>query len=139
MCQACYSNGKLVGELSDFEPIDGLQASGGDLYLVSLSANDVLYSKETLDPWYQATRLAANFSFPDNPDMKFDVYTSDEAGSPLACVATYQYCFPSAGSDHRCIDLVGAADAVNDAKALISDNKAAQRRFDWFLMSAGTD
>ncbi|XXG95571.1 hypothetical protein Hte_001838 [Hypoxylon texense] len=100
--------------------IDELAGSGGDISLISLSANGVLFVDKVLDPWYQATHLkpsdisyvgAANGT--STGSSKF--YLQDQPGSPLACTEKWQWCLPVASGGRYCTRLGPLNDVYEDA------------------------
>ncbi|KAI1759146.1 hypothetical protein GGR53DRAFT_527966 [Hypoxylon sp. FL1150] len=100
--------------------IDELAASGGDIALISLSANGVLFVEKVLDPWYQATHTqASDFTYigatngTSKGSGKF--YLQDQPGSPLACTEKWQWCLPLASGGRYCTRLGPLNDVYEDA------------------------
>ncbi|KAF3766253.1 hypothetical protein M406DRAFT_11941, partial [Cryphonectria parasitica EP155] len=109
---------------SEFDPITELTITNADLSLFFISANQILYLEEVLDPLFRATtQLSEGYSF----------YFSDQPASPLACSSQQQICVPT-GSGSDCTPLLGVYDVFPAAKGLIEDRSASYRNsFDWLL------
>ena len=72
-------------------PIDELMRHDGDVTVMFLAANSLLYLDEVLDPWFQAT--ASENTILQN-GVGDTYYSSDYYTSPLGCVDQFQFCNP---------------------------------------------
>lgn len=144
---------------SEFLPIPSLERPDGNLGLVFLSGNGVVFSQPGKDDWYRTTVPTAErlFQDPDRRNGSLPGYMPEEAGSPLACVEQYQFCKPgtsetSTGTDegHQCGGPFGSFnDAVGEAAVLfnttmeeitvaMTSNSSIGSRFVWFVNTIGT-
>ncbi|KAI8954984.1 hypothetical protein F4801DRAFT_530677 [Xylaria longipes] len=136
---ALFTNGTLQ-QLSSFNPIPQLRNSGGDIYIYFLSANGVLFSQKTLDPWYQATHKLGTIGFLASNGSSVgglvDLYGQDYPGSPLACTQKRQICTATPGSpqQNHCTPLGAWADTWGMAFINATD-KASYDRLSWSLSS----
>lgn len=71
---------------SAFVPSPQLLRADGDMSIMLLSGNGVLFFDEMDDDWYRATNPSINISSQYHPSFLKDTYIPAEAGSPLACV-----------------------------------------------------
>jgi hypothetical protein len=85
-----------------------------------LSSNLVTFTRQTYDPWYQATKNTeirkesqsnGNFTLED----RGHVWIQDEPASPLACKTQEQICNPNQPEGLRCIPLASNADFLFSA------------------------
>jgi hypothetical protein len=129
-----FMNGSLIREVSAFDPIKDLLASGGDIYLISLSGNAITFSEKSLDPWYQATRDGGTIRSLVDAESDLDVYIMDEPGSPLACSEKVQLRFKSATGEDRYTILSGYNDVNQHASALFEGDPSSSR-WNWLLQS----
>ncbi|KAK8022290.1 hypothetical protein PG993_013057, partial [Apiospora rasikravindrae] len=84
----------------------------GDVTLVFLSGNGLMFVPQADDEWYRATVLNGRVYSEDITDM-LKSYRPEEAASPLGCVEQYQWCRdPSRG---QCGDLASSLDATYSA------------------------
>jgi hypothetical protein len=100
-----------------FTPIDSIEADG-DILMVFLSPNGVVFSQATDDEWYRANVSGGYVALPDSPDAQ--VYWLDEAASPMGCVKQWQWCNLGLPQDHRCGPLASYYDAVYGAASLFN-------------------
>lgn len=116
---------RLLG--SSFQPIPELDVPNANVYVVFLSANQVRFAQETLDPWYTATTPAGPRVNLNNPNSDLQVYWMDEPASPLGCAEMMQFCNPSLPEDspNRCTPLAGLFDP-EDATPLFAANSPSE-------------
>lgn len=143
---------------SEFLPIPSLERPDGNLGLVFLSGNGVMFAQPGKDDWYRTTvpnpeRL---FQDPDRRNGSLPAYMPEEAASPLACVEQYQFCKPGtsessteADQGHQCGGAFGSFnDAVGEAAVLfnttideinlaMAPNSSTGSRFMWFVNTIG--
>ncbi|KAB2576410.1 hypothetical protein DBV05_g5000 [Lasiodiplodia theobromae] len=124
--QAKYANGAPTWD-SVFTPIPELRQVEGDVTLMFLSANYVLFTTETDDLWYSAHRNVDLIGL-STLEGRVRMYFADEAASALACVSQYQLC-----TSKECTELGTLADTFTRAKSL----KKAEN-FDWFSYALST-
>lgn len=111
--------GEIVPSLSAFLPIPDLTKLDGDIALVFLSGNGVVFSQPTNDDWYRAntpstTRSATGLS----GDVQ--AFRSEEAASPLGCVEQWQWCNGAYPTDAGCGPLASYLDALYGAAPLFN-------------------
>lgn len=86
-------------------PMDGLSSGDGDMSLMFLSANDIMYVKEVDDDWYSAHQTGPNHNLTIQDGDKLDgftkMYMSDEPASALGCKFQYQAC-DTKGTNGEC-------------------------------------
>lgn len=134
-------NGSIATGESHFIPIPELYTDDGDLHLIFLQGNGVLFYENTTDPWYRATEFGGvrYMGSPDGPNSSKFVYQPQEAASPMACVERYQFC----NADRECGPLAGTKNAAHEAGPLfnittfdsyndIVPNDPVGSRFYWF-------
>ncbi|KAL9619578.1 MAG: hypothetical protein Q9160_005854 [Pyrenula sp. 1 TL-2023] len=82
-------NGSFSSTLSNFYPINELFDGDGDVGLIFLSANDIIYPQVVNDPWYSAHQeITQDAAFGPNAST----YLADEPTSVLGCKMQYQMC-----------------------------------------------
>lgn len=101
-------NGTVWVAYSDFEPIPELFLPDADLMVVFLEPQGIVFLNKTSDPWYRATVPFIKSWFRYGSQQ---LYTMDEAASPLGCAVRYQYC------DHKkkCGNLASFTDAATSS------------------------
>ncbi|KAI1847553.1 hypothetical protein JX266_006405 [Neoarthrinium moseri] len=99
---------------AQFAPIQSLQRTDGDLTIVFLSGNSVLFGQVMDDEWYRATRrfgtLASYEVAGERPS-----FIPEEAASPLGCVEQWQWCKGIPGSDSDTSTTCGPLASKDDA------------------------
>ncbi|OTA81800.1 hypothetical protein M434DRAFT_61739, partial [Hypoxylon sp. CO27-5] len=108
---------------SDFRPIPAVRNMNGDIIIVFLSGNGILFDKQSGDAWYRARSYSRNLTTTGASGIRY-TYQFDEAASPLGCVQQYQWCNPSYSGTSGCGPLANRA-------ALKS---AVGARFLWTMM-----
>ncbi|KAJ2990402.1 hypothetical protein NUW58_g2967 [Xylaria curta] len=98
-------NGQVDPE-SDFRPIAELERADGDLVIIFLSGNGVLFLQALDDDWYQATVPIATAG--SKSALK---YRPLNAASPMGCVQQMQWCNSTHPGDRSCGPLASAYDA----------------------------
>ncbi|KAK8004809.1 hypothetical protein PG990_010846, partial [Apiospora arundinis] len=96
----------------NFAPDPAIMTTAGDVSLLFLSGNGLLFLSPTDDDWYRATTSAGKTSDTMTND-KQDIFRSDEAASPLGCIQQFQFCRDPAKG--QCGDLGGKVDAIYSA------------------------
>ncbi|KAK8017269.1 hypothetical protein PG991_008345 [Apiospora marii] len=97
---------------SAFIPHHELIRQDGDVTLVFLSGNGLIFVPQANDDWYRATVPNGRVYHENVTDM-LKSYRPEEAASPLGCVEQYQWCRdPSRG---QCGDLASSLDATYSA------------------------
>ncbi|KAK7949284.1 uncharacterized protein PG986_010170 [Apiospora aurea] len=122
-------NGSLVRDEGSFVPDRTIEATDGDIVLVFLSGNGVLFPQKSNDAWYRATRRMGTLRS-QNGAGSGDIYITAEAASPLGCVQQYQWCNPELTIPRGCGPLAGWLDATAGAAPLFNltvDNSGALR------------
>ncbi|KAI0395573.1 hypothetical protein F5Y17DRAFT_474277 [Xylariaceae sp. FL0594] len=97
----------------DFDAIPELARSDGDLVLVFLSGNGVLFAQEMDDDWYRATERwkKAQYVYA-GPRGSLQTYHPDIAASPLGCLEQWQYCNTAYPKKIGCGPLASWVDAL---------------------------
>lgn len=101
-------------DISDFVPIPELFSDDGDLHLIFLEGNGLVFYEKNTDPWYRATQLGPPVIMSNNSTQ--NVYLPEEAASPLACVERYQFC--NAGKE--CGPLSGTIPTLIESASLFN-------------------
>ncbi|KAI0552765.1 hypothetical protein F4679DRAFT_533819 [Xylaria curta] len=102
-----YTDNRQPGQNdNEYKFISDLFRSDGDLSIIFLEGNGVMFDQRMDDDWYRAIiprkNLLANST--DNTRL---FYTPDEAASPLGCLEQYQLCYAE-----RCGPLASLYDAI---------------------------
>lgn len=100
----------------DFSSIPGLFDPDGDIVLVFLGANGIVFLDLTSDPWYRAT-VPGDEIYTRNKTEGYLFYKPEEAASPMGCVRRFQFCNPSLSSNN-CGPLTSWYDAQLEAAPL---------------------
>ncbi|KAF2832515.1 hypothetical protein CC86DRAFT_280419 [Ophiobolus disseminans] len=69
-------------------PINALNLTGGDIFLIFLEQNNVLHWKPNKDPVFGANK-------PNTNDTKTSLYRADRYVSPIACHQKHRFCNPN--------------------------------------------
>ncbi|KAK8040074.1 hypothetical protein PG993_008485 [Apiospora rasikravindrae] len=112
-------NGSLVPEASEFVPNGAVESTDGDVLLVFLSGNGVVFTQESNDPWYRATRIGGPLEASQSGGTS-NAYLTTEAASPLGCVQQYQWCNSEYPIPQGCGPLSGWSDAMAGAYPLFN-------------------
>ncbi|KAK8173924.1 hypothetical protein IWX90DRAFT_157565 [Phyllosticta citrichinensis] len=117
---------------SFFFPIPELARTDADVSLFFLSANDVLFTDGTDDPWYSA-RAEAYRARDVTTGQYIDTYVQDTAASALGCAEQEQYCNPNVAesSPERCSRWGGGKEASMLAASVFGGNAEALSQVDW--------
>src|SRR4051812_33146026 len=102
-----------------FIPIPSLQRSDGDVTLIYLSGDGVLFDEPLEDDWYRVTALGGLTGVSSTHGIKKS-YIPEDAASPLGCVSQYQYCNLAAAEGSRCGPLASFSDAVVGAAVVFN-------------------
>ncbi|KAK8057806.1 hypothetical protein PG996_011743 [Apiospora saccharicola] len=104
--------GSLLRQVSAFMPHPEIIRRDGDVTLIFLSGNGLVFVPQAVDEWYRATIHNGYVHLVYGTDG-LEQYHPEEAASPLGCVEQYQWCRdPSRG---QCGDLTGRMDALYSA------------------------
>lgn len=109
----------MVKSISSFTPDGAIETSDGDIALVFLSGNGIVFTQESNDAWYNATTQFATLDTP-NADGSGAVYAASEAATPLGCVQQYQWCNSEYPVPEGCGPLAGFVDSVAGAYPLFN-------------------
>ncbi|KAI1176643.1 hypothetical protein F4777DRAFT_545388 [Nemania sp. FL0916] len=135
---------------SQFVPISELLRSDGDVSIVFLSGNGVIFQERMDDEWYRATDPAGINYFYDSNGSNRTVYRPAEAASPMGCVEQFQWCNTAYPNRSGCGPLASATDSVDGAAPFFnitmedlntdrpSSNDATKARFIWPLLVTGS-
>ncbi|KAI9149485.1 cytochrome p450 protein [Paramyrothecium foliicola] len=127
---ASYQNGALV-KTTGFRPIPDFNRTDGELDLIALSTNLVVFMEKSADLWYRATKPLAVTAVLGNETTETTFWLADEPVWPMGCVTQRQFCLP--GKD-RCTSLGSGYDVVPEfAELLSSDLEQASR---WTVISS---
>lgn len=98
-------------------PIDGLFHGDGDVSLMFLSANNILYTEKVDDYWYLAHQNSGykfRFASGGGTDNDMKIHLSDEPASVLGCKFQYQACDSKTALQGGC-SRVGGIDDLWDS------------------------
>ncbi|RWA10841.1 hypothetical protein EKO27_g4264 [Xylaria grammica] len=113
--------GGTVGPNSLFIPNPELSRSDGDVSIVFLAGNGVIFSELMDDQWYRATIPAYKVSRPSDPNHStIMTYMPKEAASPLGCVEQSQWCNTAYSKESGCGPLASFYDSYVDAAVLFN-------------------
>ncbi|KAK8016813.1 cytochrome p450 protein [Apiospora rasikravindrae] len=102
-------NGSISG--ANFDPDPALVRSDGDVSLLFLSGNGVIFEAPIDDDWYRATAKLYNATYAGQEPRP--EYHPEEAASPLGCLEQFQLCRdPALG---QCGNLGGIFDSISSA------------------------
>ena len=104
---------------SHFFPLPDLRRPDGDLTLIFLSGNSVVYAERMNDLWYRATVPAYNISVSGSAGQKV-VYRPESAASPMGCIEQYQWCNSAYSEGRGCGPLASQLDAIYGAASLFN-------------------
>lgn len=108
--------------------IPALTLEDADTSLFFLSANSILFSSLTDDPWYSAHQLSAVITGTSVAGSgEFKAYNADSAAVAVGCTSQYQACNPNKPTDTGCSPYLGQQQLslwsnTSDAKALWGNN-----------------
>ncbi|TGJ88130.1 hypothetical protein E0Z10_g635 [Xylaria hypoxylon] len=125
-------------------PIDLISRQDGDVFVLFLLGNGVLFAQSSEDQWYRVAPAGSNLkAYGADDESDALLYFPLEPASPLACTAQYQFC--NAGSG-QCGPLASRIDAIAAAAPYFdttyadfqADNGRTERaaRFIHFIKSA---
>ncbi|KAI0554210.1 hypothetical protein F4679DRAFT_579821 [Xylaria curta] len=132
---AIFEDGELASSMSAFNPIAELTHSGGDIYLFYLSANGVLFTNKTLDPWYQAAHVVGRIGRAKSDgttDKRLLVFGQDNPGSLLACSQKFQWCALNSTGGSHCTPLGTYLDAYKSALGILT-TQITREQVDWIF------
>lgn len=92
------------GDALLWQPVEPLTTTNGELSIMFLIQNNVIYREPCDDPWF-AARL--------NYTNALTVYMPDVWVSPMACSQQYQICNPHGSSSRRCTGFVARWDLAD--------------------------
>lgn len=102
-----------------WSPIPELERSDGDITLVFLSGNGVLFSQEMNDDWYRATQPGPEYYTLGKSGVRTGYYP-DTAASPMGCLEQWQWCNPAYPKEVGCGPLASYLDSVYGAAPLFN-------------------
>ncbi|KAL9615744.1 MAG: hypothetical protein Q9160_009294, partial [Pyrenula sp. 1 TL-2023] len=105
-------NGSFLPERSSFAPTRELMLDDGDLSLIFLSANGILYTGAVDDDWYSAHTVSGANVTQSFASGKVPLFLPDEPASVLACKSQYQTCDPTLPPERGCSSWIGMADST---------------------------
>ncbi|KAF1939595.1 hypothetical protein EJ02DRAFT_496833 [Clathrospora elynae] len=119
--------------LTTFDPIPELKRNDSDVYLIFLSANNIIFTDEINDPWYSAHKKLVKLRWNNDSDAtQVQMYISDGPASPLACAVQGQTCVMGNNGKQECSTLSSLA-AENPTLKL---NKQQKNVVDWTSAAA---
>ncbi|KAL8819482.1 MAG: hypothetical protein Q9223_002094 [Gallowayella weberi] len=96
-----YALSSFTASPNGWVPIPALNRSDGDVTLVLLAANSIVYENPVTDPFFAAT---TEYSSVLNDGLERTFYTPDSLVSGIACVDQHQFCNPA---NRKCTPLTG--------------------------------
>ncbi|KAH7317088.1 hypothetical protein B0I35DRAFT_267343 [Stachybotrys elegans] len=109
---ARFSRGSSIPAGSLFSPIPGLGDHGGDLSIIFLLPNQILFSRPSQDDWYRATVPVSRVyqdMYDSTQSTASQLYGSDELAWPMGCVEKLQFC-----GSHNCTGFGSRTDTRED-------------------------
>lgn len=120
-----------------FIPSPEIQRSDGDIAIVYLSSDGVIFNQRMEDEWYRAispSNLSAGAPSSNGPK---EYWRTQEPASPLGCIMQHQYCNPALPKGSDCGPLASFYDAVAGALPLFNSTDEGKFRLQWtFFMHA---
>lgn len=110
--------------------------SDADTLLLFLSANNIMFTKPTNDPWYSAHQLGPVYASGHGNGI-VQTYVADQAANVVGCAYQYQYCNPHLPPSSGCGPLLPAnQDEMNnyDYSMFSAEQKAAFTTF-WSILN----
>ncbi|KAI1120637.1 hypothetical protein F5Y10DRAFT_289494 [Nemania abortiva] len=107
-----------------FIPNPEISRADGDVSIVFLAGNGVIFSQPMDDQWYRATVPARNvtISYMSN-SSKSPTYMPKEAASPLGCVEQHQWCNTAYSGESGCGPLASIYDSYRVAAVFFNLTK----------------
>ncbi|KAI0469247.1 hypothetical protein F4859DRAFT_523049 [Xylaria cf. heliscus] len=112
-------NGTTREDDSAFKPRPELIQAGGDVNIVFLSGNGVLFSGPMNGTWYRATTPDTQITSTGFTGF-VQGYIPDEAASPMGCVDQYQWCNNAYPGESGCGPLASLLDSIYGAAPLFN-------------------
>ncbi|KAI1752533.1 hypothetical protein F4782DRAFT_120878 [Xylaria castorea] len=101
------------------QPISELDRLDGDVTIVFLVGNGVLFFEPTDDAWYRATVRDTTIATVQSPG-RIQTYRPSEPASPMGCVEQWQWCNLAYPTDQGCGPLASFLDAIYGAAPLFN-------------------
>ncbi|KAF7541498.1 hypothetical protein G7054_g522 [Neopestalotiopsis clavispora] len=121
-----YYNAKYT-----FVPVPDLQRPDGDVVIVYLSPDGVVFDQPMQDDWYRVQSPGDGpFELPTFQDSK-DYWVMDEPATPLGCVMQHQYCNLALPEGSDCGPLASFFDAALYAEPLFNSSYNELDRLSW--------
>lgn len=133
---------------SGFIPIQEISNVSGNIVIVFLSGNRILFPTPHDDGWYRAKTAGPKLSTTASTG-KAQAYTFDEAASPLGCLQQWQWCNSAYPGTSGCGPLASSLDAIigalpkfnltldqltRDSQERVRLHTAAGARLNWSFM-----
>ncbi|KAK8007731.1 hypothetical protein PG989_001721 [Apiospora arundinis] len=115
-----FFEGRVINGTSDFIPNRALNRTDGDISIVYLSGNGVVFFQESDDAWYRATHVEGRMGSESTNGSSTPYYIPTEAASPLGCVQQYQWCNSEYPTSEGCGPLASWYDALAGAYPLFN-------------------
>ncbi|KAF7537284.1 hypothetical protein G7054_g3840 [Neopestalotiopsis clavispora] len=120
-----------------FIPSPEIQRSDGDVAIVYLSSDGVMFNQRMEDEWYRATSPGNLSATAPSSNVSKEYWRTEEPASPLGCVMQHQYCNPALPKGSDCGPLASFYDAVAGALPLFNSTDEGKFRLQWtFFMHA---
>ena len=105
---------------NQWHPIPELLVTDGDVTVLFLSSNDILFLNKTADPWYSAQTFYRYLpGILDN--VPIPTYAHDDAVRALGCIERIQFCNPNVPGNSSCTPLTGISQAFQLGPLLWQD------------------
>ncbi|KAI8630387.1 hypothetical protein F5Y19DRAFT_474166 [Xylariaceae sp. FL1651] len=111
-------NGTVMEDYSAFYANPELIEAGGDINIIFLSGNGILFSEPSNDTWYHATTPGAVYTSSGFGSLQG--YRLNEAASPMGCVEQYQWCNNAYPKESGCGPLGSLFDSIYGAAPLFN-------------------
>ena len=110
-------------------PIPELLVTDGDVIVLFLSSNDLIFFNKTADPWYSAQKFQGYLFFMGT-NTSIPIYAHDNAVRALGCRERLQFCNPNFPGNSSCTPLTGRSQAFQLGPQLWQD-LTQQAYFNW--------
>lgn len=122
---AAFRNGSFQIGGYGFRPIKELGSKIADTNLIFLGTNAIVFDRETLDPWYQATRPV--WEEKTGAGMPATImYATDDPAPPLACLTQCQTCNPNLPKEKSCSKPMGVFGQMEEARKVLTYHEEHQ-------------
>ena len=125
-----FTQSTTLGNSTDqWIPIPELLVTDGDVIVLFLSSNDIVFFNKTADPWYSAQKFQG-YLFVMGTNTSIPIYAHDNAVRALGCIERLLFCNPNLPGNSSCTPLTGRSKAFQLGPQLWQD-LTQQAYFNW--------